>query len=283
MSRLFFLNQGNCPSSLALLLMVFLWATVPAKAVEPVSAASLTLVDRPSRASVQGAILGEISDRGQSNRGSAPQNRVHYKYRNDGQRTITAYRFECLVATNSGRSAWIGKEEDRFAALAMPQRPAAQERGEDLFVQPGETIETSVGVQVDRDGPFAVQTCGMVAVIYDDGDGFGAPEKLDKLFAARREIISSLQEDSKLLADLQERLDRSGPLPRAESERALSNLLSNGMYAHQLGVLRREFATTGSLTRSKLNALAQAMKHDIAKMKLHVRPQDLTILEEGPS
>lgn len=195
-----------------------------------------------------------------------------YTYRNEDHRAITAYRFECVFATQNGRSGYSAAEADTVSVVALPEYPGREARIRRAFTQPGGTLAITTRLRTNRDGPFALQTCGLVALIFDDGQGVGSPEVLDRFYAARRSLVASIEAAHTLLSQAGTSLT---------DPRQLSILDGLGLYAQELEDLRNRWTTTGRMPASGLSALDQRLRGDLERLRAHLRASDLEALQRG--
>lgn len=198
--------------------------------------------------------------------------KVRFVYQNRSGRALTAWSHRCVVASNDGRSGWSGTSVDVFSSLVLPY---GIEDVEERLIQPGETLQFEVGEDFHRDGPYAIQTCGLVAVVFDDGTALGSPELLDDIFARRRALAKNVLETLEALQDA----EGLGGVSSAESlERVLGRPAVRGPYEPQLAGLIAETGRTGRVSSRDLRSLEAQVTVDYERALLHLRPDDRRIL-----
>lgn len=200
--------------------------------------------------------------------------RLKYVYRNDGDLAVTAWSFRCVIAMNDGRTGWSGSVGDVFG-------PAFGSGGEepDSYVQPGETLEFDSGADFRRDGPFAVQTCGLVAVVLADATAHGDPQVVEEIFGRRRSLVG---DERAAIAGIDAILSGERPMAGdADFREALARLPGNGVYDSYLGPVVELSRRTGRPETRELRRLRDVMEQHLEGQLPHLRSQDLERIEEA--
>jgi len=122
-------------------------------------------------------------------------------FRNDSERTVTAWRFTCLRAPGEGRRYSSGYSEvDALFELVIPP---AERRGKSELIRPGDIVEEAVSFKAAFfDHPYAAVSCQYEAVIFDDGSFAGSREAVNGLFEHRSKRAAEALTALRLIEDL---------------------------------------------------------------------------------
>ena len=209
--------------------------------------------------------------------GSRFSGMVRCTYQNTGSRAVTAWDHRCLVATNDGRVGWSGTAEDAFPVVQRPDKPGGTEPREAGFVDPGETFVVEFGRDWKRDGPFAIQTCGLVAVVLEGGEAIGDPAILDDLFNRRRAIAEDIR---RLANQLDGILERSVDVTTTtELHAALADVPVSSFFKPDIDAVLRESSGGGQLPRQRIQDLRDRVRRSFNEALTHLRPVDRGRLE----
>jgi len=252
-------------SSRCLLVLALTLSVAPSLAAQPQFVLDpLVRVDSPSAA--------------QTLRSSDSFGPSRFVYRNDGDLAITAWDHRCVVTTTDGRTGWSGVVQDSFTRLFLPAGDRQRSVADDGLVVPGETFEVNVGGGFVKDGPYATQTCGIVALILEDGSSRGAPKPLESMFASRRAWVADI---GRAASNLKEVL-RLGNVDPPRTRSMLEKAASTGHNSSELSELLGVFDQTGRLPRDRIEAAVQRLDDEYRQGLQHLRPVDRRALEARP-
>lgn len=199
---------------------------------------------------------------------------ARFVYRNDSDQMITAWRHTCVIATNDAREGWAASSKDAFPSVILDRGGRDRSAEEIGVVPPGGTIEVKVGRGFVKDGPFAIQTCGMTALILADSSHHGAPQELEHLFAQRRAITADIRRIAERLRAVVE-TTRSNP---EDAKALLDEAAGVGFYHHALTELREEQERGGRPPLAGVERLLQRAEKEYDTALAHLRPVDRELL-----
>jgi hypothetical protein len=214
-------------------------------------------------------------------RASRPEERQRL-LQNTADSPIAAWHFACVFGLADGRSGWIGEGADAFPGLRSDETVRA---GDASLLLPGEALLVTVPEPPVRESLYEVWSCGPTAAIFADGDVWGSPQVLDRLFARR---LDDTREAIRLLRAL-ERVEEAAATRRLEVEGIAAALDAALPQEERWGRYRGEvaIATRPESPRAVAAALAELernVRDDLDRMLAQLRPEDLRRLSpEGGS
>lgn len=197
-----------------------------------------------------------------------------YSFKNEGDSALVAWEYRCVTAMNDGRTGWSRRASDSFHVFTWPYLPGRKEVQAETFIQPGELLRVGKGGTFQHDGPLAASSCGLVALVFEDGSIYGSPESLDGIFAQRRALVADMRAT---LEEVEAALSGKA-LNRATAEARVGRLgRSPGadLYTAELEEIRRGALTTGRLPREELLELQTRIESNLQEAYGHLRAQDL--------
>lgn len=235
---------------------------------------TVSVVKAPSWAAVAAASRSQRTDT-ESTFETAASDLLTYVYENQDERAITGYKHMCIVAMNDGRTGWTSTANLAPLILTRPTEPKGIRRNR-ARVLPGERITVRTGLQTNPDTPYGVQSCGLVAVTFEDGEVAGAPEIVEEIYAERRAMVKELEDARGRVENL---LSLVGvPSATVDVEKALETFKIPPMYEPDLSLIRQELTASGRVPLGKLKALATLIDWHYSQGRSQLRPSDLELI-----
>jgi len=191
--------------------------------------------------------------------------RVRVALRNESTRTITAWSFSCLYATNDGNASTATVTADSYRTLMynLDRRGAGP-------LLPGEFVEYNVPKVSETISGYGAMACRVDGVIFDDGTGTGDSTALESLFDSRSQEAAELAE---LIRRIEEA--RAASKIDASPEAALDVLThlhaTAGMYTSRIAVVANKARLGEKPARSLLSDLARDLRSELDLMQQHLR------------
>lgn len=144
---------------------------------------------------------------------------VTYHLVNDSKKTITAWDFTCVIASQSGEASYTGSGGDGYFALELLRRDGPNESLLRGLILPGGSLTREIEVyDGELDGPLAAKSCAPEMVVFDDATFEGRPELAEACFESRaRDAISAYR----TRIELEKELGRGSSLKNAMTAVAL--------------------------------------------------------------
>lgn len=177
--------------------------------------------------------------------------------RNASDKTVTAWKFSCVYGLNDGRQYIQGRGEDAYRVDWAPGRP--------MPLLPGGTLLTEMPYVAPVGGPYAVRTCGISAVVFEDGATWGAPTEVERILERRR---GHLEEADNLLHAITRLVGDGRALTPALVSEYLEPALPNGrwgLYREQVARVRSE-ARNGDAAAA-LTDLTRELRADMERLE----------------